>query len=160
MKFLHISEIYSSIKLGDFMKKFVILLGTVLLLLFVSGITGLSAVADLKRPSEYRIGVPYSTAISSGKPAVVLFYADWCGVCRQFMPIFSSVYYANNKNYSFSMVNTDKNDALSNQYGIRGIPTVYIVDKMYNKQYKIPIKYYSSVNELTSILNEYLKRRR
>ena len=142
------------------MKKFLILSGTVLLLLFALGITGLSAVADLKRPSDYRIGVPYSTAISSGKPAVVLFYADWCGVCRRFMPVFSSVYYANSKNYSFSMVNTDKNNALSNKYGIRGIPAVYIVDKMYNKKYKIPIEYYSSVDELTSILNEYLKRRR
>ena len=33
----------------------------------------------------------YAKAKETGKPMVVFFYADWCGYCKRFAPVFHSV---------------------------------------------------------------------
>lgn len=139
------------------MQRTFILFGTILLL-FLFGITNISNAAI--KPSDYKIGMPYYSAVNSKKPAVVLFYADWCGTCQRFMPIFNNVYFINNKNYNFAMVNIDKNLLLSSQYGVREIPKVFIIDKVNNQKIEIPIKYYPNISKLNGILDEYLQRRK
>ena len=61
---------------------------------------------------------------TDGKLVIVDFYADWCGPCRMFAPIFAET--ADElTNYTFVKVNVDKSRMLSERYDIRYIP--YIV---------------------------------
>ena len=61
---------------------------------------------------------------TDGKLVIVEFYADWCGPCRMFAPIFAET--ADElTNYTFVKVNVDKSRMLSERYDIRYIP--YIV---------------------------------
>ena len=55
---------------------------------------------------------------------IVDFYADWCGPCRMFAPIFAETA-EELTNYTFVKVNVDKSRSLSERYDIRYIP--YIV---------------------------------
>lgn len=75
----------------------------------------------------------YAKAQETGKPMVVFFYADWCGYCKRFAPVFHSVVKKREfkKNLAVAYVNCDApdNTALVKEYGIQGFPTVYMVSK-------------------------------
>ena len=73
-------------------KKLLITLGTVLAIVFATiGLTFANSALNPSSPSEYKIGISYPEAMRSDKPAVVLFYTDWCGYCKKFMPKFSYI---------------------------------------------------------------------
>lgn len=70
---------------------------------------------------------------------VVLFYAPWCGYCKAFEPTYKEVAEKLNGNQVlYTMDCTDeKCKKMSNQYGIRGFPTVLYIKDKYSK----PIQY-------------------
>ncbi|MFD1713090.1 thioredoxin [Amnibacterium flavum] len=53
------------------------------------------------------------------------FWADWCGPCKQFGPIFEKASEANPE-ITFAKVDTDAEQELSAEYGIRSIPTLVV----------------------------------
>jgi thiol-disulfide isomerase/thioredoxin len=71
---------------------------------------------------------------SGGKVAKILkFYADWCGPCKRFAPIFEATK-PQFRDIRFEELNVDEpsNQALSQQYGITGIPAIVYLDRSGN----------------------------
>ncbi len=62
---------------------------------------------------------------ASQRPMVVDFWAEWCGPCRGFAPVFKQVA-AKRPQWLFAKVDTDANPQLSQQLAIRSIPTLAI----------------------------------
>ena len=89
-----------------------------------------------RRPSQYPAGIDYNEAMKSNKPVLVLFYADWCGYCIRFMPIFQTMSEKYDDEMIFSKVDVEDPQyvELVKKTGIGGFPTVYIFDKKYDNK--------------------------
>jgi len=63
---------------------------------------------------------------NSDLPVIVDFWAPWCGPCKMFAPAFSQVANQFNGKAVFVKVNTEQQQQLAAQFGIRSIPTLMI----------------------------------
>lgn len=57
-------------------------------------------------------------------PAVIDFYADWCGPCKLIAPIMEELANEYKGRVKIYKINTDKEQDLARAFGIRGIPSV------------------------------------
>jgi putative thioredoxin len=71
--------------------------------------------------AEFESGV---IAASYQQPVLVDFWADWCQPCRSLMPILAQLADAYQGQFLLAKVNTEENQALASQLGIRSLPTV------------------------------------
>jgi thioredoxin 1 len=65
----------------------------------------------------------FSDLINSDTPVLVDFYADWCGPCKMMTPVIKEIAQDMSGKMKVIKIDTDKNPAVSSQYGIQGIPT-------------------------------------
>ena len=65
--------------------------------------------------------------LQSDAPALVDFWAEWCGPCKMIAPVLNegAADYAGRVN--FYKVNVDENPTISTQYGIRSIPSLLLI---------------------------------
>ena len=65
----------------------------------------------------------FESTITDNDIVLVDFWADWCGPCKRFAPIYEKA----SEEYTditFAKLDTDANQELSGQLGIEGIPTL------------------------------------
>ena len=60
-------------------------------------------------------------------PAILDFYADWCGPCRQIAPILEQLQKEYNGKIQVFKVDTDKEKELAAIFGIRSLPTLVFI---------------------------------
>lgn len=61
------------------------------------------------------------------KPAIIDFYADWCGPCRMIAPTLEEIAKKYNGELYIYKVNIDNEPELSQRFGISAIPTIMFV---------------------------------
>lgn len=65
--------------------------------------------------------------IQSGKPAMVDFWAEWCGPCRMVGPIVEELSEQYKEQVIVAKVDVDNSPETAAQYGIRNIPTILFI---------------------------------
>ncbi len=61
------------------------------------------------------------------KPAIIDFYADWCGPCKTIAPILEELAKEYSNDIYIYKVNTEQEQELSGAFGIRSIPSLLFV---------------------------------
>jgi thioredoxin len=61
------------------------------------------------------------------KPAIIDFYADWCGPCRQLSPLVEELAREYEGKIVVYKVDTDKESVLAQSLGITGLPTLLFI---------------------------------
>ena len=81
---------------------------------------------------KYDKGQTLSIALEPKKDTVALFYADWCGYCKRFAPQFHKVTSSKEfkKDFAVAYINCEapENTDVVKEYGIKGFPTVYLIE--------------------------------
>lgn len=64
---------------------------------------------------------------SFNRPVVIDFWADWCGPCKNLMPILEKLANEYTGAFLLAKVNADDQQMISSQFGVRSLPTVMIM---------------------------------
>ena len=62
--------------------------------------------------------------VQSSSPALVDFWAEWCGPCKMLTPVLEELSKDNESKINIFKVNVDENQQLAVKFGIRSIPTL------------------------------------
>ncbi|MGC5615812.1 thioredoxin [Georgenia sp. Z1491] len=84
----------------------------------------------------------FQSTITGDGITLVDFWADWCGPCKQFGPVYEKVS-EENPDVTFAKVDTDANQELAAQLQITSIPTLMAFRDgvlVYNKPGAVPAK--------------------
>ena len=68
------------------------------------------------------------------KPAVLDFYAEWCGPCKRLLPVLESVSEEYANRVDIYKVNVDEEQELAEVFGVQTIPTLFFMPKEGNPQ--------------------------
>lgn len=129
-----------------------------------------SAKAEAIAWVDYETGL--ARAKREGKPVLVNFWADWCGYCRKMKAetyTDAAVIAEIAANFVPVTVNTTKDQARAREYFVRGLPTIWFLDKDGQRITNLPgyvdapmflkiLRYISSRSYETMDFDAYLKK--
>ncbi|WP_319559542.1 thioredoxin [Marispirochaeta sp.] len=61
------------------------------------------------------------------KPAIIDFYADWCGPCKMVAPIMEELAQEYDGKIDVYKINTDEQQELAGAFGIQSIPSILFI---------------------------------
>ncbi|WP_455498235.1 thioredoxin [Coprobacter sp.] len=88
----------------------------------------------------------YKELLASGKLVVIDFWAEWCGPCRSIAPAVEELAAEFEDKAIIGKYNVDNDNELSEEYGIRSIPTLLffkngqLIDKQVGASSKADLK--------------------
>lgn len=64
--------------------------------------------------------------LSSDKPVIVDYWAEWCGPCKMIAPVIDEIAKEYEGKLTVAKINIDENQETPQKYAVRGIPTLMI----------------------------------
>jgi len=68
----------------------------------------------------------FNDVLSSKKPNMLYFWAEWCNPCKQMGPIYEE-YAGSQENIELNKVDVDANQAIAQQYNVMSVPTFLLL---------------------------------
>ncbi|MEO0373707.1 MAG: thioredoxin domain-containing protein [Cyanobacteria bacterium P01_A01_bin.17] len=112
--------------------KRVLLLGMLITCCWTAQPASATSLSGLKVMKEMaQDAVPYEVAISTQKPTLLEFYADWCSVCQSMAPTMQTLEQQYGDDINFVMLNVDEAQWLPQmeQYSVTGVPQFTLLNE-------------------------------
>lgn len=68
----------------------------------------------------------FDETLENNEIVIIDFWAEWCGPCKKFAPIFEKVA-GNHSDITFAKVNTEEQQSIAKYYGVYAVPTVIVI---------------------------------
>lgn len=106
----------------------------------------------LKNIADYE-NSPNTWKFLGDKPALIDFYAPWCGPCKMLSPVLEELSQEYAGKIDIYKVNVDEEDELSTIFGIRSVPTLIFIPMEGDPQRAAGAL---SKQQLAQVFNEFL----
>ena len=143
-------------------KKILIMLTVLVLVLVTSAITYALGPRRNMKPADWAIGISYQQELKSDKPAIALFYANWCTYCKRFMPTYKLLSEVYGKDFNFVMIDIDNPQyaKIVKDYALTGFPTLYIIDPAIDNRVLLSNGLYDNIFALRVEIERYRRIRK
>lgn len=77
--------------------------------------------------NQIKSAAEYQAALAQDKAVLIDFYADWCGPCQMQLPVVDRIADKFSNDVEVLKINVDEHPAIAQQYGVRSIPALFLV---------------------------------
>ncbi len=88
----------------------------------------LTSAQFIARVADYKSN-PNSFKFLGDKPALIDFYAEWCGPCKMLAPVLEELSDEYAGKVDVYKINVDEEEELAMLFGIRSIPTLIFIER-------------------------------
>ena len=90
----------------------------------------------LRKVMDYENAPSGEWSFLGDKPALIDFYASWCGPCRMLLPIVEELANEYEGKVDFYKVNVEDEEELANLFGVRSVPTLIFIPMNENPMFQ------------------------